>query len=43
MYCPAQTVDPLFAQTIYGLSQAQHNQLNITLNPKDYHVGSLNP
>ena len=27
-YCPAQTVDPRFPQTIYGLSQAQYDQFN---------------
>ena len=42
MDCPAQTVDPAgFAQTIHGLSQALHDQLTLTLNPKDYKVGSL--
>ena len=34
MECPAQTVDPRFAQTIHGLSQAQHNQLNTYPKPQ---------
>ena len=36
--CPVQTMDLRFTQTIHGLSQVQHDQLNTYPNPQNYNV-----
>ena len=43
MDCPAQTVDPRFAQTIHGFSQAQHGQLNTYPKPQKLQCRMPNP
>ena len=43
MDCPAQTVDPRFAQTIHGLSHAQHEQLNTYPKPQKLQCRIPNP
>ena len=43
MDCPEQTVDTRFAQTMHGLSQAQHDQLNTYPKPLRLRCGIPNP